>query len=433
MSPGSNLARSYLIKQKRDDLNKLCTIFTTLGRADAAQVSFIPLLKESVKSFIASNPTFDSDETIGIKISGNGAKITHSSNFVLLSLSLLQQKDAVMSARGNHTIAVVKGEEKYDTLKESFQKFFDEINALNRSKKLTIDGRDYNVELFLGGDYKFILILLGMKSATSNHSCVRCKVHSHSRYDMSFPLHHYNSDPHRRTLEEIIKLTGLKKDNYCCVNDLLLSIDLDHITLDELHLLLRVTDVLINILIDDVLEMDKKEHLSKKKSDPTRGAHLQQFIKAVSSCGVSFNVWQQKNADGKGSGTYEFTSLLGKDRKKLLEELPPKLTSEVIHANTSERVANLWKNFRDLCRTITSLEPTDEDISGFFKSAKAWVNEFTSLRDERKGYGRKNVTPYMHAMVHHAPHFLTKYKSLKIFTGKEVERNDFARTTVLEI
>jgi hypothetical protein len=56
-----------------------------------------------------------------------------------------------MSARGNHTIAVVKGAEKYETLKESFKNIFDEINALNRTKKLTIDGRDYNVELFLGG------------------------------------------------------------------------------------------------------------------------------------------------------------------------------------------------------------------------------------------------------------------------------------------
>ena len=84
-------------------------------------------------------------------------------------------------------------------------------------------------------------------------------------------------------MEEIIKLTALKKDNYCCVNDPLLSIDLDHIILDELNFLLRVTDVLINNLIDDVLEMDKKKVLSKKKLDPTRGAHLQQFIKTVSS------------------------------------------------------------------------------------------------------------------------------------------------------
>lgn len=65
--------------------------------------------------------------------------------------------------------------------------------------------------------------------------------------------------------------------------------------------------------------------------------------------------------------------------KKLLEELPPKPTSEVIHANTSERVANLWRNFRKFYTTITCLNPTDENISEFFESPKAWINEFTSL------------------------------------------------------
>ena len=80
--------------------------------------------------------------------------------------------------------------------------------------------------------------------------------------------------------------------------------------------------------------------------------------------GVSFNIWEKVNADGRGSGSYDFTSLLGNDRKKLLKELPGKLSSEVIHANTSEKVANLWNNFREMyitiILTITCLHPTDE-------------------------------------------------------------------------
>jgi hypothetical protein len=204
MSPGLDLPRSYLIKQKRDDLNNLCSITSTPGRADGAQFSFNSHLEERVKSFIESNPTFDDNEAIRIKVSGDGAKMTNSYNFVIFSFALLQKTDDVMSARGNHTIADVKGAEKYETLKGPFKNVFDEINALNRTKKLTIDGRDYNVELFLGGDYKFILIMLGMKSATSHHSCVWCKVHAHCRYDMNFTLDHYNSDPHKRALDEII-------------------------------------------------------------------------------------------------------------------------------------------------------------------------------------------------------------------------------------
>ena len=46
--------------------------------------------------------------------------MTRKSNYVLLSCVLLQKQDEVLSAKGNHTIAVVNGGEKYETLKVSF-------------------------------------------------------------------------------------------------------------------------------------------------------------------------------------------------------------------------------------------------------------------------------------------------------------------------
>jgi hypothetical protein len=151
MSPGLDLPRSYLIIQKRDDLNNLCSITSTPGRADGAQFSFNSLLEERVKSFIDSNPTFDDNESIRIKISGDGAKMTNTYNFVIFSFALLQKTDDVMSARGNHTIAVVKGAEKYETLKESFKNIFDEINALNRAKSLLLMAEIIMLNCSLGG------------------------------------------------------------------------------------------------------------------------------------------------------------------------------------------------------------------------------------------------------------------------------------------
>ena len=63
-----------------------------------------------------------------------------------------------MSARGNHTIAIVKGSEKYETLKESFANVFSDIpvNDLNSGNKITINGKEIAIEFFLGGDYKII-------------------------------------------------------------------------------------------------------------------------------------------------------------------------------------------------------------------------------------------------------------------------------------
>ena len=57
---------------------------------------------------------------------------------------------------------------------------------------------------------------------------------------------------------------------------------------------------------------------------------------------MSFNVWEKKNADGKGSGCYDFTSLMGSDKKILLKELPPKLHG-ILKPETKDVVIKIWK------------------------------------------------------------------------------------------
>ena len=42
--------------------------------------------------------------------------MTRNSNFILLSFSLLQASEDVMAAKGNHTIAVVRGKEDYEKM-----------------------------------------------------------------------------------------------------------------------------------------------------------------------------------------------------------------------------------------------------------------------------------------------------------------------------
>ena len=71
-------------------------------------------------------------------------------------------------------------------------------------------------------------------------------------------------------------------------------------------------------------------------------------------------------------------------------------------------------------------------VGTYFHKAQEWVNLFLSLRENCQGYKKANVTPYMHLMVYHIPKFLQTFKSLKIFTGQGVEKNnDLARNIVL--
>ena len=90
----------------------------------------------------------------------------------------------------------------------------------------------------------------------------------------------------------------------------LLLMNLNCIIPDKLHLLLRITDRLIQNLIIAAVVAD---HPAK----PLTGPMVKSLITEVQSCGVHFEVYEKNQ--------YEFTFLNGNDRKKLLQLLPPKL------------------------------------------------------------------------------------------------------------
>jgi len=57
---------------------------------------------------------------------------------------------------------------------------------------------------------------------------------------------------------------------------------------------------------------------------------------------------------------------------------------------------------------------------------------FLSLNGKREGYETNRITPYMHIMVTHIPRFFELHKSVKIFTGQGIEKNnDMARGIIL--
>ena len=86
-------------------------------------------LRSHIKDLQKKDPSFGINKPFKIKISGDGAKKARSTNFMILSFCLLQTGEKVMLLRGNRTIAIVNGPEKYDTLKHSFSLVINDINC----------------------------------------------------------------------------------------------------------------------------------------------------------------------------------------------------------------------------------------------------------------------------------------------------------------
>lgn len=86
--------------------------------------------------------------------------------------------------------------------------------------------------------------------------------------------------------------------------------------------------------------MDKKANLNKRPMDRSN-KNLDALLKSIRSCGLTFNVWEKVDGDGRG-GNIEFTSLMGADQRLLLKELPKKLSS-ILPGETSGTIAKLWE------------------------------------------------------------------------------------------
>ena len=123
------------------------------------------------------------------------------------------------------------------------------------------------------------------------------------------------------------------------INVPFIDLELDHVIPDELHLMLRVMDVLIQALIDTVLAYDRHQHrlsCSRSSYKALNGPMLNNLVMSIRKCGVCFCLYEQAD------GSMEWPSLLGPDKLKLLKNLPKEFTN-CQPAEMAKDVKKLWK------------------------------------------------------------------------------------------
>jgi len=121
-------------------------------------------------------------------------------------------------------------------------------------------------------------------------------------------------------------------------NDLavpLIDIEPHNIIPDEMHLLLRITDVMTENLIIAVQLHDKQQNRGCKLLD----GPMIKWFKALEVVELASKYGEKRQPCSK---EFEFTSLMGNCKKKLLDKLPPKLKTCQLESLV-EDVTELWK------------------------------------------------------------------------------------------
>ena len=253
---------------------------------------------------------------------------------------------------------------------------------------------------------KFLALVCGIEAATSKHSCIWCKVPKDERHNMNLKWSMNDTQYGARTIEEISSMAQLNKSNknrYNCKHKPMFPfIPINHVVIDILHMFLRISDVLINLLIRDIRIQDGQNN--------TNIMQYQQFFN--DECKIRFKF--QKDKDTKAM---KWRDLTAPEKKRLFEHINiPTLFPSL---ENREKIQKLWNEFITLinCLSVSTEQNQDKcSPQAFDKKAKTWVTDFISI------YQSKDVTPYMHCLAMHVSEFLELYGSTGQFTQQGLEK-----------
>lgn len=93
-------------------------------------------------------------------------------------------------------------------------------------------------------------------------------------------------------------------------------------------------------MINSTIQRDKKQELLDKTLE--KGMYQNRMLTAIKKCGITFNIWLRSDENGYATDKYDWTSLMGMDKKKLLKSLP-QYFEEYISSATLSTVTKIWQ------------------------------------------------------------------------------------------
>ncbi|RIB20647.1 hypothetical protein C2G38_2035060 [Gigaspora rosea] len=298
---------------------------------------------------------------------------------------------------------VLKYVENYEILKKVMKPLITELNNLTTNGLVDSYGIKWRIEFYFSSDWKFMAIILGFNAPNSNNFYPWCLC---TKKDIGNKDKTYKIEKTMDSLKSDSPPPGHLK------TPLLPMIRLDRYVPDELHIMLRIWDRLWELVIQEI------------KSENRYDDHIRMIISLeMKRISVTFRFWQNHDTQN-----WSHMPIMGGDKEKVLRDF----NFEVIFDKEQATLINrLWRDFYSLYRLMK--EPNAVPTL-FTVKVKEWFNLFLTqyqgipnTRTFKKGlYRPKDVTPYIHVLVHHVPEFMVRYQNfgLAAFSCAAVEKKN---------
>ena len=258
---------------RKNDLKKLSEIFDHESRVlscpngiTGVQQSLQDRLHVRLQNILKTRSKIPTK--VRVKLSGDGTNVARSMHIINFTFTVLEEMNHRNSPAGNHTLAILKTSEKYECLAAGLADICREIESCSI---IEFNGKLVEIEYYLTGDWKFLALVTGIDAANSRYSCLWCKCPKEDRHRMDMEWSLIDTDKGARTVEETLTASSLPKSKRkynVSAQPLFPKIPLKRVVIDPLHLFLRVTDNLTNLLITELRRLDslKQANYTDKES-----------------------------------------------------------------------------------------------------------------------------------------------------------------------
>jgi hypothetical protein len=379
----------------------ITNILESVGKGGQRRI--IDILNYIVPFYIKRGILIPERSTLHIRISGDGRNVGRKVKHVMLTMALLNDLDGLQKPDNHYTLVLYPGAETYESLKNALAPLISDLNILKERGFYQIGGNYWPVEIYFSSDWKFLATCLGMKAASAHHFCPWCDC---------------NKNEINTTSKKINKSMNNIKVNYNQINGhikepLFHMIPLHNWVFDELHILLRITDRLWELMLSDLCRETANEEIWKEK-----------ILLEMKRLKIPFQFWCEKNTNN-----LLYTSLMGPDKLKILRDFD--LTTVFQSRTRALQIHALWDQFNELYYLIQDRQTTGEL---FQRKAQAWLDAFLAPsigHPNKSGFIRgmyriQDITPYMHVLVNHTAEFLEIHRAfgLTAFSCSAVEKKN---------
>jgi hypothetical protein len=356
------------------------------------------------------------DNIIHIKLAADGTNIGRSLKLLNFTFTIINEGAKAKKAIGNYSLGIFEIEnENHSSISACFKEIIDEIEQL---KTIKVGKHTMQLIFYYACDWKMLAHSLGLLSANSKYPCVWCKCckDDFHKTDTDYSI----VDPNKgaRNHEELSAIIShpepkkIVKFGYDKKPIFRQVLPISRYMIDMLHLFLRISDSLFNLLIKDCSLADNFDMQAISKFDVSIYKHmnsLQHFLNQ--KCNVKFTfLWMQDTKK------LTWRDLVGPEKVRLFENFN---LAEIIpgHEKFNE-VTSLWTEFYSIIQAIKLVEIEPADLK---QRTNEWLKLYLTV------YNKSTVTPYMHAFVAHLHEFVLLYKDINAFNCQGLEKlNDMS-------